>query len=190
MERLYTIPLRKEFSKAPNYKRTSRAITAIRDFVKRHMKNENVKIGKYLNLEMWKHGRKNPPARIKVKAILEKVKIKDKEIEYVIVELPNIKIELPKKEKKKKKEPKEEVIETKAEEHKVHETKDEQKLVEEGKVEEKHTKGEQKLQEKHPAEHRGESTEEVSKGKLKFKNTMPSKQKAGRFLKHEKAPKE
>ena len=119
MERLYTIPLRKEFSKAPNYKRTSRAITAIRDFVKRHMKNENVKIGKYLNLEMWKHGRKNPPARIKVKAVLEKVKIKDKEIEYVIVELPNIKIELPKKEKKKKKEPKEEVIETKAEEHKT-----------------------------------------------------------------------
>ena len=76
MERLYTIPLRKEFSKAPNYKRTSRAIKAIRDFIKRHMKNENVKIGKHLNLEMWKHGRKNPPARIKVKAVLEKIKDK------------------------------------------------------------------------------------------------------------------
>ncbi|HLC87139.1 MAG TPA: hypothetical protein VJH65_02595 [Candidatus Nanoarchaeia archaeon] len=98
-----------------------------------------------------------------------------------------------KKKEEKKETLKEKILgkkEAKAEEHKVHETKDEQKLVEEGKVEEKHTKGEQKLQEKHPAEHKGESTEEVSKGKLKFKNIMPSKQKAGRFLKHEKAPKE
>src|SRR3989338_1197230 len=101
MERLYTIPLRKEFSKAPNYKRTSRAIKAIRDFIKKHMKNENVKIGKHLNLEMWKHGRKNPPPRIKVKAVVEKIKEKDREIEYVIVELPHVKIELPKKEKQK-----------------------------------------------------------------------------------------
>jgi|SRR3989344_8011959 len=129
MERLYTIPLRKEFSKAPNYKRTSRAITAIRDFVKRHMKNENVKIGKHLNLEMWKHGRKNPPPRIKVKAVLEKVKDKDKEIEFVIVELPHIKIELPKKEKKKKESPKEEVIETKAEEHKSEEEQEKKEVL-------------------------------------------------------------
>src|SRR3989344_2330525 len=119
MERLYTIPLRKEFSKAPNYKRTSRAIKAIRDFIKKHMKNENVKIGKHLNLEMWKHGRKNPPPRIKVKAVEEKIKEKDKEISYIIVELPHIKIEPLKKEKKKaKEEKKEEIIETRAEEHK------------------------------------------------------------------------
>src|SRR3989338_8448705 len=120
MERLYTIPLRKESSKAPNYKRTSRAITAIRDFIKKHMKNENVKIGKHLNLEMWKHGRKNPPPRIKAKAVVEKIKEKDKEISYIIVELPHIKIELPKKEKKKEK-PKEEIIEAKAEEQKAEE---------------------------------------------------------------------
>src|SRR3990167_2192180 len=129
MERLYTIPLRKEFSKAPNYKRTSRAITAIRDFIKRHMKNENVKIGKHLNLEMWKHGRKNPPARIKVKAVLEKIKEKDHEIEFVIVELPHVKIELPKKEKKKKEKPKEEVIETKAEEHKSEEEQEKKEVL-------------------------------------------------------------
>jgi len=128
MERLYTIPLRKEFSKAPNYKRTSRAIKAIRQFIQKHMKCENVKIGKYLNLEMWKHGRKNPPPRIKVKAVKETIKEKDKEIEYVIVELPHINIEKPKKEKKEKKkeEPKQEQI---ADEHKVEEEKEKEEVL-------------------------------------------------------------
>jgi ribosomal protein L31E len=129
MEKLFTIPLRKEFSKAPNYKRTSRAIIAIRDFIKKHMKNENVKIGKHLNLEMWKHGRKNPPPRIKVKAVIEKTKEKDKEIEYIIVELPHVKIELPKIEKKEKKKPKEEIIETQAEEHKAEEEQEKKEVL-------------------------------------------------------------
>jgi len=103
MERLYTIPLRKEFQKVPNYKRTSKVVKAIRKFGKKHMKCDNIKIGKYLNLEIWKHGRKNPPPRIKVKMIKEKKKEKDKEIEYVIIELPHIKIEKPVEKKKKEK---------------------------------------------------------------------------------------
>lgn len=136
MERLYTIPLRKEFSKAPNYKRTSRAITAIRDFMKRHMKCDDIKIGRELNLEMWKHGRKNPPPRIKVKAVKEKIKIKDKEVEIVIVNLPHIKIEF---DKEKKKKPSKEIIETKAEEapktdvkideHKIEEEKEKKEVL-------------------------------------------------------------
>ena len=111
MERLYTIPLRKEFQKVPNYKKTSKSIKAIRAFAQKHMKCNNVMIGKHLNLEMWKHGRKNPPPRIKVKMIKEKKKEKDKEIEYVIVELPHIKIEKPVEKKKKKEEAKEEAKE-------------------------------------------------------------------------------
>lgn len=90
IERLYTIPLRKEFNKVPNYRRTRKAVIAIRNFMKKHMKCENIKIGRHLNLELWKHGRKNPPPRIKVKAIKDIEKIKDKEIEIVRVELPNI----------------------------------------------------------------------------------------------------
>ena len=125
MEKLYTIPLRKEFRKAPNYKRTSRAVKAIRDFIKKHMKNENVKIGKYLNLEIWKHGRKNPPARIKVKVITEK----EKDVEYVIVELPHVKIEKPKKEVKKKEKPKEETIDVNVDEHKTEEEKEKHEVL-------------------------------------------------------------
>ena len=125
MERLYTIPLRKEFRKAPNYKRTARAIIAIRNFIKKHMKSDNVKIGKYLNLEMWKHGRKNPPARIKVKAVKEK----EKDDEYVIVELPHVKIEKPKEEAKKKEKPKEETVDVKVDEHKSEEEKEKHEVL-------------------------------------------------------------
>ena len=74
------------------------------DFIKRHMKNENVKIGKHLNLEMWEHGRKNPPARIKIKVLKDKKKVKDKEIEFVLAELIGAEFEMPEKEGKEKKE--------------------------------------------------------------------------------------
>lgn len=116
MERIYNIPLRKEFLKAPKYKRTARAIKAIKSFIQKHMKNQNVKIGKYLNLEMWKHGRKNPPSKIQIKAYTEKIKKKDIEIEYIKVELPNAPVEKPKEEKLIKKEKKEEIPEEKKEE--------------------------------------------------------------------------
>lgn len=66
LERNYNIPLRKEYMKAPNWKRTPRAVKAIRDFVVKHAKSDNVKIGKYLNDFMWKHGIKNPPHHVKV----------------------------------------------------------------------------------------------------------------------------
>ena len=93
--------------KAPSYRKTKRALKAIKEFLIRHMKAEEVKIGKYLNLELWKHGRKNPPPRIKVKAIKDKIKIKDKEIIVVKVELINAPVEV--KEEIKKPEIKEEI---------------------------------------------------------------------------------
>ncbi|MEK6904291.1 MAG: hypothetical protein AABW87_01735 [Nanoarchaeota archaeon] len=87
MERIYTIPLRKESQKAPIYKRTMKAVKATREFLQKHMKNPIVKIGRYLNMELNSRGRKNPPHKVKVKVWTEKVKIKDKEIEIVKAEL-------------------------------------------------------------------------------------------------------
>ncbi len=69
IERTYTIPLRREWLKSVKYKRAKKAVRAICDFLMRHMKiteREDIKIGKYLNLELWKHGIKNPPSRVKV----------------------------------------------------------------------------------------------------------------------------
>ncbi len=67
-EKTYNIPLRKEFQKAPKYKRAKKAITALKDFLKRHLKSDDIKIGKHLNEKIWKDGIKNPPHHVKVTA--------------------------------------------------------------------------------------------------------------------------
>lgn len=69
IERTYTIPLRKEWLKSPKYRRAKKAVTAVKDFLIKHMKSEDIKLGKYLNENIWKHGMKNPPCRIKVNVI-------------------------------------------------------------------------------------------------------------------------
>ncbi len=97
VERTLTINLRREIQRAPPYKRAKKAIRALREHLQRHMKatEENVKIGKYLNLKIWEHGIKRPIHRITVL-----VKKDDKGI--VTAELPNI----PVKKQRKQKEPK------------------------------------------------------------------------------------
>ncbi|MBT4630605.1 hypothetical protein HOC06_00040 [Candidatus Woesearchaeota archaeon] len=103
MEREYIIPLRKEFSKVPRYKKSSKSIRAIKKFISKHMKTENVVIGKYLNNEIWKNGPKNPPSKVSVKAVKEEDKVK--------VELIGAPEEIIKEEKPKKKSIKEKLQE-------------------------------------------------------------------------------
>ncbi len=76
LEREYVIPLRNEWRKIANYRRTGRAVKTIKKFIARHMKVPErdltkVKLDVYLNQEIWFRGRKKPPAKIKVKAIKE-----------------------------------------------------------------------------------------------------------------------
>jgi ribosomal protein L31E len=73
LERTYNVPLRRYFQKEKYYKRTKRAVSGLREFLAQHMKvdkfdkDTKIKIGKYLNLELWKHGIKNPPHHVRVK---------------------------------------------------------------------------------------------------------------------------
>lgn len=69
LERTYNVPLRKEYMKAPRWNRTKKAVIALRQFLAKHMKSENVLLSKELNEEMWKHGIQNPPHHVKVKAM-------------------------------------------------------------------------------------------------------------------------
>jgi len=69
LERTYTIPLRRDFIKVPKHRRAKRAVSEIKSFLVKHMKADEVKIGKNLNLSVWKNGIKNPPGKVKVKAI-------------------------------------------------------------------------------------------------------------------------
>lgn len=95
IERTYTIPLRRAFLKAPRYKRAKRAVNEIKYFLEKHMKvaPENLRIGKYINLEIWKHGIKNPPSRVRIN-----VKKDDKGI--VTAELVGAPVEAKKEVKK------------------------------------------------------------------------------------------
>jgi large subunit ribosomal protein L31e len=66
LERNYNVPLRREWLKAPKWKRSKKATIALRQFLQRHMKSDDVKIGKYLNLAIWEKGIRNPPHHVKV----------------------------------------------------------------------------------------------------------------------------
>ncbi len=63
LEREYNVPLRKEYLKTANWKRSKKASRALREFLIKHMKPEkdekgniHVKIGKYLNEKIWEFG--------------------------------------------------------------------------------------------------------------------------------------
>jgi large subunit ribosomal protein L31e len=94
LERTYTIPLRKEFLKVPKYKRTKKAVTAVREFIQKHMKSDDVLIGPKLNLKLWERGIRSPPHHVKVNAV------KDEKTKTVRVELFGF--EFKPKEKKEK----------------------------------------------------------------------------------------
>lgn len=68
LERTYIIPLRKEFQKVPTYKKSKKAMKAVKEFMARHMRTDmaNVKVMRELNLAIWKHGIRNPPHKVKV----------------------------------------------------------------------------------------------------------------------------
>jgi|SRR3989338_7697199 len=67
-ERTYTIPLRKEFMKVPSWRRTEKAVKAAQEFLLKHFKAAEVKVGKEVNDFIWKHGIQNPPPKVKVTA--------------------------------------------------------------------------------------------------------------------------
>jgi large subunit ribosomal protein L31e len=65
-ESIYTVNFRKAWI-TPEYKRTNRVIGILREFVKRHMKTDDIKIDQYLNRYLWQRGKRNPPRKIRVR---------------------------------------------------------------------------------------------------------------------------
>lgn len=148
LERNYVIPLKKEMLKVPPYRRAKKAITTIRNFLKRHMKVEEIKLGDYLNREVHARGRKHPPNKVSVKVI----KVEEKDNVYAKADSINAPREEMKEEKKKGlterlkdtitgKEVKEQ--ETKGEKEKVAEEKEKKEVLEHEKIEHK-TRGKTK----------------------------------------------
>ncbi|RLE82864.1 MAG: 50S ribosomal protein L31e [Thermoprotei archaeon] len=69
--REYTIPLKKAYY-VPRSKRASRAIRIIRDFLRRHLKIETVKISNEVNEYIWSRNREKPPRYITIKVKVDR----------------------------------------------------------------------------------------------------------------------
>lgn len=69
IERVYNIRITQQLKKVPRWRRAKKAVTLIREFLKRHMKSENIKFSKELNEYIWKNGAKNPPKYYRLKVI-------------------------------------------------------------------------------------------------------------------------
>jgi large subunit ribosomal protein L31e len=70
LERVYIIPLKDAYEK-PRTRRAYYAVKIIREFAKRHMKADQVKISKGVNETIMRDGIQKPPRKIKVKIIKE-----------------------------------------------------------------------------------------------------------------------
>ena len=105
LEREYVVPLRRSMDKVASYRRAERAISEIRKFMLRHMKvydkdEKKIKISKWVNEAIWERSIKNPPSKIKVKA----VKYSLGNIEVELAELPKKALMAKQKEEKLKEE--------------------------------------------------------------------------------------
>jgi large subunit ribosomal protein L31e len=67
-DRLYTIPLRRAWIGSIR-KRTPRALRILREFIKQHMKTENVLIDSSVNQKLWSRGIEKPPRKIRVRVL-------------------------------------------------------------------------------------------------------------------------
>ena len=103
----YTIPLRSKAIKVQRYRRAKKAVSAVKEFIVRHQKTAQVRIGTHLNNAIWKHGIRNFPKSVKVNA--------EKDDDGIVrVELFGVPKEKPKTEEKKEKAPEKPAEEPKA----------------------------------------------------------------------------
>jgi large subunit ribosomal protein L31e len=65
MERVYIV------KRVPRTIRSPKAIRLVREFLKKHMKSDDIKIDTSVNEKIWERGIQKVPPKIKVKAIKE-----------------------------------------------------------------------------------------------------------------------
>jgi large subunit ribosomal protein L31e len=70
-EKFYTVNLRDLWT-APKDKRAPKAVRTLREFVKRHMKVDNVKVSNEINQEIWARSIQKPPRKLKIRVVKDK----------------------------------------------------------------------------------------------------------------------
>jgi large subunit ribosomal protein L31e len=68
LSRVYTVNLGKAWL-TPRYRRTDRVMNMVREFAKKNMKSDDVKIDQDLGRHIWSRGKTNPPRKVRVKMI-------------------------------------------------------------------------------------------------------------------------
>jgi large subunit ribosomal protein L31e len=66
LEHVHTINLGKVLL-SPNNQRAKRAVNMVKEYARRHMKTEEIKIEEGVNHQIWKRGIKHPPRKIRVR---------------------------------------------------------------------------------------------------------------------------
>ncbi|MCA9459517.1 MAG: 60S ribosomal protein L31 [Nanoarchaeota archaeon] len=89
LKREYVVPLRRKTKLAPKWRRSKKAVSVLNEFIKKHMKTDNVVICKELNEKIWGNGIKNPPGKVSVIALKTNIN----GIEKTIVNLQEIGID-------------------------------------------------------------------------------------------------
>ena len=140
-EKIFTIPLRRAW-RTERTRRAKKAIDLIRQFLERHMKSQDVKIGSSINGSVWSRGIQKPPRRVRVHALTED--------NVTYAELVGVELKLPSKEEVKEKKEK---ISKKA-----------AKIKEERKERKKRTKQEELEEEVGKKEEKVEKVTEVKEG--------------------------
>jgi large subunit ribosomal protein L31e len=67
-EKMFTINLGRVWVAKPK-KRAPRAINTIKEYMKRHMKSDDIVITNEVNEQIWSRGIEKPPRRVKVRAV-------------------------------------------------------------------------------------------------------------------------
>lgn len=172
LERTYTVPLRKEWLKAPRWKRTKKAVKALKEFIAKHMKVperdvNKVKIDSWVNKALWLRGIKKPPHKITVKAI------KDSE--------GNVKVEfvgLPPKFKVQEEFLKKKIEKTRKREEEKAKEREKKKAEEEAKKKAEEAKKKEEVEEAKTEEEKLEEKEKKEKEKILHKEITKEKPKA------------
>lgn len=68
LKREYVVPLRRKTIPAPKWRRSKRAVSVLREFMRKHMKADNVVVCQELNEHLWENGAKKPPGKVSVVA--------------------------------------------------------------------------------------------------------------------------
>lgn len=94
-EKIFTIPLRDVYSPGNRPKRANIAGRLVREFLKKHTKSDDIKIGNSINEAIWARSIQKPPHSVRVHVL--------KADKTVYAELVGVEIKLPSAEEAKKK---------------------------------------------------------------------------------------